>query len=286
MYQETFKTMSNPPKNIIDAGPLGRASEYPQHYTPSLLHPISRRDARSRIGFSEDISLHGEDLWTCYEFSWLNDKGLPRIAILQLQVPLSSRSIVESKSLKLYLNSFAQTRFASVGDVQNTLDSDLKLAFMAPLMISLQPPGQTQVTFNSLPGDLLDELDLEISDYEYDVGLLGKSEAGTYIKKSWCTDLFRSLCPVTSQPDWASLHIEYVGPEFDPRALLRYLVSYRNHQAFHESTIEQIFLDIWSTYEPLELSVNGRFLRRGGIEINPFRSSQERAAPNMRLVRQ
>lgn len=278
--------MSAPTENSLHTSPLGQATEYPIHYTPSLLHPIPRSEARASIGFSDEVRLFGEDVWTCYEFSWLNQKGLPRVAILQLQVPVISRSIVESKSLKLYLNSFAQTRFASVAEVQHTLDSDLKLAFMAPLIISIQTPGAVPLTFNPLAGQALDELDIEVSQYQHNVGLLGESVAGTYIKKSWYTDLFRSLCPVTSQPDWASVHIEYVGPEFDPADLLRYLVAYRNHQAFHESTIEQIFLEIWSTYHPQELTVHGRFLRRGGIEINPFRSSTERSAPSVRVLRQ
>ena len=286
LTEDTDQRMSAPTESTLHSSPLGQATEYPTHYTPSLLHPIPRSEARSRMGVTDLEGVYGEDVWTCYEFSWLSQRGMPRVAVLGIRVPISSRSIVESKSLKLYLNSFAQTRFDSVADVQHTLDSDLKLAFMAPLIISLHTPGQTPVTFNPLPGDSLDGLDVEIESYEHDIALLGETVPESYIKKSWYTDLFRSLCPVTSQPDWASVHIEYAGPEFDPAALLRYLVSYRNHQAFHESTIEQIFVEMWATYAPRELSVHGRFLRRGGIEINPFRCCAEQAAPEVRVVRQ
>ena len=272
--------------NPLQTGPLGQASEYPTEYAPGVLHPIPRSQARALIGFSAATQMYGVDLWNCYEFSWLNDRGLPQVAIVQLQVPIGSASIVESKSLKLYLNSFAQTRFADAAEVRSALDKDLANAFGAPITVVAQSIDEHALPVSVLAGKSLDELAVEIDTYEHDIGLLGTTKPDRTVNQSWSTNLFRSLCPVTSQPDWASLQIDYAGPEFEPAALLRYLVSYRNHQAFHEATIEQIYLEICSTYRPTALSVNGRFLRRGGIDINPFRSSREQAAPSARLVRQ
>ena len=278
--------MPSPTDNPLQTGPLGQASEYPTEYSPGLLYPIPRSQARELLGYSTATQWYGVDLWNCYEFSWLNDKGLPRVAILQLQVPISSESIVESKSLKLYLNSFAQTHFAEVAQVREALDRDLAQAFGAPINTVLQTTAEQALQVITPAGNSLDGLAVEVDTYQHDIGLLGTTQPGKPVTQTWSTDLFRSLCPVTSQPDWASLQIDYAGPAFEPGALLRYLVSYRNHQAFHEATIEQIYLEILSTYRPTKLAVNGRFLRRGGIDINPFRSSHDQAAPSGRLPRQ
>ncbi len=267
--------------------PLGRDVPYVSTYTPSLLHSIPRSDSRSQLrGLPAELPFHGEDVWNCYELSWLSDKGGPRGALLRIQVPISSQAIVESKSLKLYLNSFAQTRFASMAEVQKTLDSDLMLAFRGPLMIELSEPEQLTNAATGLPGECLDDLEVEINHFALDAALLLEPEADTRIKKSWHTHLFRSLCPVTGQPDWASLFIEYTGPRFDVAGLYRYLVSYREHPGFHEATIEQIFLDIQQRYEPNSLSVYGRFLRRGGVDINPYRATSPGPAPELRVARQ
>ena len=278
---------SNSRTNSIVESPLGKASAYIATYTPSLLHSIPRNDARAELrGAGKELAFHGEDIWNCYELSWLSPKGGPRGALLRIQVPQGSGAIVESKSMKLYLNSFAQTRFSSTAEVQKTLDSDLMLAFRSPVMIELSEPDQLNQAPVGLPGECLDDMDVEVDTFTLDDALLTSGDADTHVHKTFHTHLFRSLCPVTGQPDWASLLIEYAGPRFDTADLYRYLVSYREHPGFHEATIEQIYLDIQNRLEPTSLTVYGRFLRRGGIDINPYRSSSSGPAPELRVNRQ
>ena len=278
---------SNSSSQSIVESPLGKDSAYIATYTPSLLHSIPRTDARADLrGAGKEVAFHGEDIWNCYELSWLSPKGGPRGALLRIQVPQGSGAIVESKSMKLYLNSFAQTRFSSTAEVQKTLDSDLMLAFRSPVMIELSEPDQLNQAPVGLPGECLDDMDVEVDTFTLDDALLKSGDADTHVHKTFHTHLFRSLCPVTGQPDWASLLIEYAGPRFDTADLYRYLVSYREHPGFHEATIEQIFLDIQNRLEPASLTVYGRFLRRGGIDINPYRSSSPGPAPELRVNRQ
>ena len=278
---------SNSRSNSIVESPLGKDSAYIATYTPSLLHSIPRTDARAELrGAGKELAFHGEDIWNCYELSWLSPKGGPRGALLRIQVPQGSGAIVESKSMKLYLNSFAQTRFSSTAEVQKTLDSDLMLAFRSPVMIELSEPDQLNQAPVGLPGECLDDMDVEVDTFTLDDALLKSGDADTHVHKTFHTHLFRSLCPVTGQPDWASLLIEYAGPRFDTADLYRYLVSYREHPGFHEATIEQIYLDIQNRLEPTSLTVYGRFLRRGGIDINPYRSSSSGPAPELRVNRQ
>lgn len=273
--------------NSIEQSPLGKASAYVATYTPSLLHSIPRDEARTGLrGLSAGPEFHGEDIWNCYELSWLSPRGAPRGAILRIQVPQTSGAIVESKSMKLYLNSFAQTRFENTAEVQKTLDSDLLLAFRAPVMIELSEPDQLGQAPSGLPGECLDELDVDVEVFTYDDALLVGGVSETHFHKTVHTHLFRSLCPVTGQPDWASLLIEYAGPRFEIADLYRYLVSYREHAGFHEATIEQIYLDIQNRLNPTSLAVYGRFLRRGGIDINPYRASTPGPAPELRVARQ
>ena len=278
---------SNSSSQSIVESPLGKDSAYIATYTPSLLHSIPRTDARADLrGAGKEVAFHGEDIWNCYELSWLSPKGGPRGALLRIQVPQGSGAIVESKSMKLYLNSFAQTRFSSTAEVQKTLDSDLMLAFRSPVMIELSEPDQLNQAPVGLPGECLDDMDVEVDTFTLDDALLKSGDADTHVHKTFHTHLFRSLCPVTGQPDWASLLIEYAGPRFDTADLYRYLVSYREHPGFHEATIEQIYLDIQNRLEPTSLTVYGRFLRRGGIDINPYRSSSSGPAPELRVNRQ
>ena len=286
---EPMSLNSSSPKShsSLAESPLGKASDYVATYTPSLLHSIPRAEARAELrGFDEKRPFHGEDVWNCYELSWLSPKGGPRGALLRIQVPQTSAAIVESKSMKLYLNSFAQTRFASTAEVQKTLDSDLMLAFRSPVMIELTEPEQLSQAPNGLPGECLDDIDVEVEKFTVDDALLGSGEPDTHVHKTMHSHLFRSLCPVTGQPDWASLLIEYAGPRFETANLYRYLVSYREHPGFHEATIEQIYLDIQNRLEPTSLTVYGRFLRRGGVDINPFRASNPGPAPEIRVARQ
>jgi len=271
----------------LTESPLGREVAYVATYTPSLLHSIPRADSRAQLtGLGSEVPFHGEDIWTCYELSWLAENGGPRGALLRIQVPISSQAIVESKSLKLYLNSFAQTRFANIAEVQKTLDSDLMLAFRGPVMIELSEAESLNSAATGLPGECLDHMDVAVETFSLDAGLLTEPHKDTHVNKSWHTHLFRSLCPVTGQPDWASLLIEYAGPRFDAAGLYRYLVSYREHPGFHEATIEQIFLDLHNRYAPSSLLVYGRFLRRGGVDINPYRSTNPGPAPDLRVSRQ
>lgn len=267
--------------------PLGKQTDYIDTYTPSLLHSISRSEARQIIGLPEPVVFTGEDVWWCYELSWLDGSGKPYAAALQINVPCTSTCIVESKSLKLYLNSFAQTRFNSNLEVLNTLSSDLSVAFQAPVMVSVLEPNQLPATAEQLPGFCLDSLDVQIEDYEVNPSLLGLEEGEERrVKETLHTNLFRSLCPVTGQPDFASVIITYLGRPIERSGLLAYLVSYRCHQAFHEATMEQVYFDLMELCKPEQLSVSGHFLRRGGIDINPFRSNEETSATPLRLSRQ
>ena len=267
--------------------PLGRAVRYTGTYTPSLLRAIERADGREPFNLPATLPFVGEDIWNCYELSWLNDRGKPEIAGLRIKVRCTSPCLVESKSLKLYLNSFAQTKFTNKADVLSTLDSDLSIAFCAPIIVELVEYGPASMPNNQFAGTCLDGLDPDVTHYEREPTLLALEDGDErMIKETLFSHLFRSLCPVTGQPDWASVMVQYVGRPIVQESLLKYLVSFRNHAAFHEATIEQIFLDLKKYCRCEQLSVLGCFLRRGGIDINPFRSDAEEVAPLMRLPRQ
>jgi 7-cyano-7-deazaguanine reductase len=275
--------------SAADELPLGKDSRYVASYTPSLLRSIARADSRIPMALHDPLPFRGEDAWNCWEFSWLGPRGKPDVALVRLQVPCNSTHMAESKSLKLYLNSFAQTRFASRAEVLNTLDMDLGLAFRAPVivaMLDVEHGSERQLQHVHLPGRCIDGLDVACDTYEREAGLLACTESESIVRETLHSHAFRSLCPITGQPDWASILIRYVGRAIDEPSLLRYLVSYRTHAAFHESTIEQIFLDLSNRCSPEQLTVYGRFLRRGGIDINPFRSTEETVAPQYRLSRQ
>jgi len=276
----------NPAEVVMDEGPLGQPTEYPTTYTPSLLHSMNRDMARARAGVVNAQNLRGEDVWTGYEFSWLNTEGKPMVAALRLRVPCQSPAIVESKSVKLYLGSFAQTRFESLADVQHTLDQDITLAFRSPVILELLELVHLNSQPQESPGVCLDDLDIRTDVYQRDASLLRCDDSDVTVNETLFTHLFRSLCPVTAQPDWASVSVAYTGKPINRAALLKYLVSYRNHQAFHETTIEQIFCDIRDVCAPDRLSVYGRFQRRGGLDINPFRSDNSDSAPAWRTPRQ
>lgn len=259
-----------------------------------LLEGIARSRARALLGIADELPFRGEDLWTSYEFSWLNGAGKPVAAGLRLRVNCTSPNLVESKSMKLYLNGFAETRFGSRGDVVEILENDLAEAFGAtPVIEVLEPDGLGGTS--RMPGESLDALQVVVNDYERNPELLTLADgleagrgglAAGPVTAAWHTDLFRSICPITGQPDWASMMVEYTGLPIDPEGLLCYLVSYRSHRAFHEDSVERIFVDIMQRCRPDELTVYGRFLRRGGLDINPFRSTHADAAPDLRLVRQ
>ena len=266
--------------------PLGKTTEYVSNYTPSLLRSIERETYRSTLGIGEEPPFYGEDLWNCYELSWLGPEGKPEVAALRVQVPSTSPSIVESKSVKLYLNSFSQTEFQNRTEVLSAIDSDLGIAFRAPVLVSLLDVAAIESGGTQLPGQLLDELNCATDSYELDRSLLQGATDEVVTNEALHTHLFRTLCPVTGQPDWASVSVEYQGPRIDHEKLLRYLISYRCHCDFHEATIERIFVDLVQLCQCDRLTVHGRFLRRGGIDINPFRSTHEQQGPHLNLGRQ
>lgn len=266
---------------------LGQETDYPTLYTPSLLQAIPRRVTRESLSlFDDKMPFSGVDIWNAYEVSWLNNQGKPEVAALELQVPASSPSIIESKSLKLYLNSLNGTQFSNVLEVRQTLESDLSVNTESTVEVRLLPLSKARLkSFATLPGESLDEQDLIVDSYNVDSNLLSV-DLNQDVSESLHTDLFRSLCPVTSQPDWASILIRYQGHAFDKAGLLRYLLSYRNHAGFHEQCVERIFMDLSKAGMPKELSVYARFTRRGGIDINPYRTNSKDSVENLRLVRQ
>lgn len=316
--------MSHGSPNIPQAVPLGKDVSYPKGYDASLLFPMPRLDARLTLGLTilpassttlpGALPFQGFDLWNAYELSWLNAKGLPKVALLRLKVPCTSPSIIESKSLKLYLNSFNQTRFETVHHVFDLLRKDLALALGAELELELVGPDQfANETITEFVGVDLDKLDVEIDCYQPDAALLklkgdtsktavasGAAEikaasnvsdapgtsaqpkiARTSISETVFSRLLKSNCPVTDQPDWACIQIQYTGPAIDHANLLKYIVSYRMHNGFHEHCVEKIFVDILKQCAPTSLSVYARYTRRGGLDINPWRATVDVKPPTL-----
>ena len=280
----------------LHTGPLGEAAKYSEGYSTERLFPMPRVEGRSTVGLEQAPAWVGADVWTGYEFSWLNTRGKPQVAVLRITVDAASTHIVESKSMKLYLNGYAQTRFDHADEVRGRLTADLSVAFGAQVQVALLALDDSQLEVALPAGQSLDDVDIEISDYQRNPSLLALSSGNVAtdskpVSEALITHLFRSLCPVTAQPDWASLTVAYTGAAIDRAGLLKYLVSYRQHQAFHETTIERIYTDIWQRCQPQRLQVRGYFLRRGGLDISPMRSSEAGAgsadaAATPRLARQ
>lgn len=271
----------------LSTGPLGLSGDYAEGYSVELLHPMPRDQGRGAVGLDSGLALLGKDLWTGYEFSWLDTKGKPLVAGLKIAVDCATTNIVESKSMKLYLNGFAQTQFVDAQAVSDRLNQDLSAAFDGDVAVELIPIDELAAQWASMQGQCLDELDVALSEYQREPELLGlRSGAPQVVTEHLYTHLFRSLCPVTAQPDWATVMVRYTGKAIDHAGLLGYLVSYRSHQAFHETTIERIYADIMARCQPTFLSVNGRFQRRGGLDINPFRSSEVCPVIDVRMPRQ
>jgi len=266
--------------------PLGRATNFQEHYDPGLLFAVERAPQRALLALGETLPFRGVDTWTAYEVSWLDDHGKPQVGIAMFEVPALSPRLVESKSVKLYLTSLNQTRFASASEVTAAIARDLSQATGAPVAVTLTLP----VDFATLPraeltGDCVDELPLAAERYELSPQSL--TTAGSIVEESLYSRLFRSVCPVTGQPDYASVQLRYRGARIDRGGLLDYLVSFRRHPGFHEHCVERIFTDVWRCCRPDVLSVLARFTRRGGIDINPYRTSGGEAAPsNARTARQ
>ena len=254
---------------------LGQNSPYPQAYDAGLLEPVPRRLGRAALGLPAPLPWDGVDLWTGYELSWLDRDGRPRVAVAEFRVPASSPALIESKSFKLYLNSLNAMPLADAAAVQALLQRDLSAVAGAPVAVQLRLPADFGGASVELPGRCIDDLELGplAPAPAVDPDLL--RAAGPQLQERLLTHLFCSNCPVTGQPDWASLMLHVRGPTLDPAALLRYLVSYRRHSGFHEQCVERVFADVWQRCRPEALTVYARFTRRGGLDINPFRSSFE-----------
>jgi len=269
----------------LAGAPLGKPTAYPERYDPTLLYPIARAVERELLGSRSPLPFSGVDLWTAYELSWLDGSGRPQIAIGKFRVPADSPAIVESKSLKLYLGSLAQESITNAGELGRRIAGDLRRACGAPVDIELVPPSRfAALPVAELPGESIDTLEVSVAAPAPDAAVL---RAGTAIaEESLRSALFRCKCPVTGQPDFGDVLIRYRGPRIDRASLLRYVVSFRTHAAFHESCVERIFLDIKQRCAPERLTVYARFTRRGGIDINPFRSDFEAAPSDVRTPRQ
>jgi 7-cyano-7-deazaguanine reductase len=262
----------------LDASPLGHATHYAERYDARLLFPVERAPQRAALGVGVPLPFRGVDRWNAYELSWLDATGKPQVAVATFAVPAASRSLVESKSVKLYLTSFNQTRFANEGDVARTIAEDLTLATGAAVEVALTlPQGFAGLTHGEMAGLCLDALPAAFDGFEPAPEAL--SASGTAVAETLFTRLFRSVCPVTGQPDFASVQLAYRGARIDHAGLLRYLVSFRRHPGFHEHCVERIFADVWRRCRPEALSVYARFTRRGGIDINPWRTSGDEGEP-------
>ena len=277
--------------------PLGRQTEYASEYQPSLLCPIPRAPSRQGLsidqqGAEQTLPFFGVDLWTGYELSWLNSRGKPCVAVAEFSFPCESTAIIESKSFKLYLNSFNQTVFKSMAEVKARLERDLSAVAGVEVWLRLTALSDADwAALGTLEGVCIDALDVAIDCYHPQPDLLCLEASPTHsalghTSESLYSHLLKSNCPVTGQPDWASLHVEYEGNKICREGLLKYLVSFRQHQDFHEHCVERIFVDIMARCQPQKLTVSARYTRRGGLDINPLRSTEAGPWPQRRLVRQ
>ncbi|MBC7513056.1 MAG: NADPH-dependent 7-cyano-7-deazaguanine reductase QueF [Herminiimonas sp.] len=269
--------------------PLGKPAAYASQYDAGLLFPIARKPKRDELGVSGTLPFFGIDIWNAYEVSWLNLRGKPQVGIVSITVPADSPHIVESKSLKLYLNAFNQTRLAGADAFLELLRADLSAGFGAPVQVTLVTPDMFEkLRMSELDGLLLDRLDIEVDSYAPDARLLTASHDKAPVDETLVSHLLKSNCLVTGQPDWGSVQIRYVGAPINQEGLLKYLIGFREHHEFHEQCVERIFMDILRQCRPQKLAVYARYTRRGGIDINPWRSnfSAGQRPPNGRNARQ
>jgi 7-cyano-7-deazaguanine reductase len=289
----------NPPANTPESSQLGKASAYKDQYDPSLLFPLPRAAKREEIGIHQvkkgsTLPFLGADLWTAYELSWLNARGKPQVAIAHVTVPCETPNIVESKSFKLYLNSFNNTKFADADEVKVRLRMDLseavwrgsgKSGFVGLRLLT--PEQFDQEPIHELDGLSVDRLDVECTQYQPAPELLSAAFDEQPVTETLTSSLLKSNCLVTGQPDWGSVQISYSGPQIDQAGLLQYLVSFRQHNEFHEQCVERIYMDVMRRCKPTKLTVYARYTRRGGLDINPWRSSHPQTLPpNVRTARQ
>ena len=274
--------------NTPEQSQLGKTSSYVDQYDASLLFPISRAGKRAELGLLDTLPFFGADMWTLYELSWLNLRGKPQVALAQVTVPCESLSIVESKSLKLYLNSFNNSRFADAREVRERIRADVGAATGVGIGIkTIGPELFDREPVHEMDGLSLDRLDVECLHFTPAPELLFAEFDEPPVSETLTSNLLKSNCLVTGQPDWGSVQITYSGPAINQEGLLQYLVSFRHHNEFHEQCVERIFMDLWTRCKPVKLAVYARYTRRGGVDINPFRCSfPMQLPPNVRTARQ
>ena len=274
--------------NSLKSLKLGQKTEYASQYDRTLLQPVPRALNRDGLGITQNQPFTiGADIWTAYEISWLNEKGLPQVAIADIYLDYQSQNLIESKSFKLYLNSFNQSKFADFNAVQQTMQRDLSECAQGDVKVRLNPVAvYDSQKIDHLQGDCIDEQDIEITSYEFNADWLKDCVSDEIIEEKLVSHLLKSNCLITNQPDWGTLHIHYVGKKIDHEKLLRYVVSFRQHNEFHEQCVERIFCDLMHYAKPEKLTVYARYTRRGGLDINPFRSNFENLPENLRLARQ
>ena len=267
---------------------LGKPTAYRDNYDASLLQAVPRSMNREPLGlYPDSLPFHGADIWTLYELSWLNAKGLPQVAVGEISLNANSVNLIESKSFKLYLNSFNQTNFPDWVAVRTTLQRDLAACAQGDVSVSLFSVEQLEGSpIARLAGECLDHQDISIDSYEFDTGYLQGATASQIVEETLVSHLLKSNCLITNQPDWGSVQIRYRGPQIKREALLRYLVSFRHHNEFHEQCVERIFNDLLRFCQPEQLSVYARYTRRGGLDINPWRSNVAFEPDHGRLARQ
>ncbi len=280
--------------NTPEQSQLGKTSAYADRYDPSLLFPLPREPKRREIGITGSVPFLGADLWTAYELSWLNPRGKPQVALAHITIPCESTHIVESKSFKLYLNSFNNTVFESADAVRERIRADIGAAIWhgGPVMAGvgvklLLPEAFGAEAVQELPGLCIDRLDVECTRYQPAPDLLSAALHEQPVTETLTSHLLKSNCLVTGQPDWGSVQISYTGPQIDQAGLLQYIVSFRNHNEFHEQCVERIYMDVMARCKPTKLMVYARYTRRGGLDINPWRTSHPQQPPaNVRSARQ
>ena len=274
--------------NSLKSLKLGQKTEYASQYDRTLLQPVPRTLNRDGLGITQNQPFTiGADIWTAYEISWLNEKGLPQVAIADIYLDYQSQNLIESKSFKLYLNSFNQSKFTDSNAVQQTMQRDLSECAQGDVKVRLNPVAvYDSQKIDHLQGDCIDEQDIEITSYEFNADWLKDCVSDEIVEEKLVSHLLKSNCLITNQPDWGTLHIHYVGKKIDHEKLLRYVVSFRQHNEFHEQCVERIFCDLMHYAKPEKLTVYARYTRRGGLDINPFRSNFENLPENLRLARQ
>lgn len=272
----------------LNALKLGQQTKYAEKYDRTLLQPVPRRLNRDQLNITATQPFTvGADIWTAYEISWLNPKGVPQVAIADVSIDFRSENLIESKSFKLYLNSFNQTTFADFADVQQTLKRDLQDCAQGEVNVRLNSLADyTAQPIVALSGDCIDAQDIEVRDYAFNAALLNHCTGEHLVEETLVSHLLKSNCLITQQPDWGSLQIHYVGKQINREQLLRYIISFRQHNEFHEQCVERIFCDLMQYAKPEKLTVYARYTRRGGLDINPYRSNFDPLPQNVRLARQ